>query len=475
MTLLTSSRLRGPRRRRLRVAVTAGVLLLFALGAAGPAWASGAKSPHRIILDPAAEPSWAFVFSSPDATPDAAQDVAMTKGGVTYVAGTMSNTGGSGDASLVKLVDGVPAWPAPKRYDSAHHNTDSATEIAVGRGDVVYTAGPSARSDCTYDILVVKWSSSGVVKWARRYDGPSHSDDTATALAVDSAGNVVVAGTSAGPTGVDWVVVSWSSSGARRWTSRSGSTGPGHVLRPHGLVVAADRSVYASGVAAVGPVPEAMTVRYSPAGKKMWTRKYKGPDGLGARLWAAHARPGGGVYVCGNADSHVTGRDGLVMSYTAKGARKAFTLDTGPGGPSDQGFADLAVTSTKQVVAVGSSAAGGNEDCRAVTYSAAGTIVAQVTLPGPWQDEFVAAASDAFGGFYATGPYHTAAGKTAILTVRGSVLTGGGGFLGLWAPVFVSQGNYPHAIAVRGSTVCVVGECVEGAHGSDQFVLGFVY
>jgi hypothetical protein len=287
---------------------------------------------------------------------------------------------------------------------------------------------------------------------------------------------VIVAGTTTGPTGLDWVVLSWSSSGARRWTSYSSSTSAGHVLRPEALVVAADRGVYASGVSATGPASAAMTVRYSSAGTKTWTKSYKGPAGLGARLWAAVARPGGGVYVCGSADSPTTGADGLVMSYTAKGVRKVFALDAGPGGNSDQGFADLAVTSTKQVVAVGSSSAAGNEDCRAVSYTVAGTIAAQVTLPGPWQDRFVAAAGDAFGGFYAAGAYHTAAGKTAVLTVRGSVLTGGGGFLSLWAPAFVSQGNYPHAIAVRGSTVCVVGECVEGAaHGGDQFVLGFVY
>lgn len=164
------------------------------------------------------------------------------------------------------------------------------------------------------------------------------------------------------------------------------------------------------------------------------------------------------------------------MSYSPAGARDVFALDTGPGGASDQQFNDLAVTSTKQVVAVGSSSVGGNEDCRVVSYSVDGTIAGQVTLPGAWQDEFVAVATDSFGGFYATGTYHTAVDKTAILTTRGSLLSGGGGYLSFWAPAFVSEDNAPSAIAVRGSTASVVGQCSEGAaHGIDQFALGFVY
>src|SRR5438132_1941524 len=37
--------------------------------------------------------------------------------------------------------------------------------------------------------------------WAQRYDSPDHGDDIATAIAVDSAGNVVVTGHSVSPTG----------------------------------------------------------------------------------------------------------------------------------------------------------------------------------------------------------------------------------------------------------------------------------
>jgi len=219
-----------------------------------------------------------------------------------------------------------------------------------------------------------------------------------------------------------------------------------------------------------------VTVKYSPSGVTLWKKTYTGPAGLGALVWAAVARPGGGVYVCGSTNSAGTGADGLVMSYTASGARDVFALGTGPGGATSQSFKDLTVTSTSQVVAVGSSTAGGNEDLHAATYTVDGTIAGQVTLPGAWEDEFVAVASDAFGGFYATGRYHTAVNKTAVFTARGSVLTGGGGWWSLWQPAFVSEDNEPNAIAVRGSTAIVVGEARQGLlEGVDQVVLGYIY
>jgi len=458
-----------------RLVVAAGALLLFALGAGAPAWAAGAKGPHSIMFDPAAEASWALEYHGPGDSPDAAMDVAMAANGVTYIAGVIGNTTGDGDTSLMKLVNGLPAWPAPKTYDSPDPGFDGAMKMALGPGDTIYTAGMCLGTNGLTDILVLKWSANGAVQWARRYDGPSHGNEQPTAVGVDAAGNVTVSGVSGHGTAVDWAVMSWSASGARRWTSRY-TAGTTQQIAPIDLVVAGDGSVYATGSTSAASGEQALTVRYSPTGKTLWKKAYAGPEALGAFTRAAVARPGGGVYVCGYTSSAATGTDGLVMSYTPQGGRDVFALDTGPGGVSEQRLADLAVTSTKQVVAAGSSTSAGNTDCHVVSFSTDGTIAGKVTWPGAWSDEFVAVATDAFGGFYVTGTYHTAVDKSAVLTQRGSVLNGGGGWSSLWAPAFVSVNNSPAAIAVRGSTAIVVGRCMNGmAQGDDQLVLGYVY
>lgn len=465
--------LRG-RNRSVRLAALASCVFLLVLGTSASAWGADAKGAHRLIFDIDATPSWTHEFHGVGSSTDGAEDVVLTKNGVAYVAGVVG-TAAATDLSLMKLVDGVPVWPAPKTYDSPYHSVDVATDVALGPGNTVYTAGMSIGANMMYDIIVVKWSSSGIVKWARRYDGPAHGHDQATSMVVDADGNVTVSGGSVNAGNTDWVMVSWSSSGARRWVARMQAAGV-HEVAPTSLALAGDGSVYATGLLASSPDVKAITVKYSPAGRKLWQKTYAGPSGGGAITFASAARPGGGVFVGGMTLSPGTGSDGIVMSYTASGARDVFALDIGPGGASEQRFNDLTVTSTGQVVAVGSTTTGVNDDCRAVAYTTAGTIAAQATLPGAWRDAFEAVAADSFGGFYATGSYHTAVNKTAIVTVRGSVLTGGGGWTSLWAPAFISEENEPNAIAVSGSTAYVVGKCSEGpAFGTDQVVLGYVY
>jgi hypothetical protein len=470
----TAPHLADSRASRPGMILVLGVLVLLMLVAAA---AASAAPRHRAIFDPAATPSWWHAYHGVGASSDKASDVVIAKSGSAYVCGELGNAAGNIDASLVKLVGGEPTWPAPKTYDSPFHGFDSASRAAIGPGGTVYTAGASEAANGKRDVLVIKWSAAGAVQWARRYDGPAHGNDAAEALGVDSAGNVTVAAVSeSSGAGLDWAVVSWSASGSKRWTWRYDNPAHGNDLA-NDLVVAKDGSVYVTGYSEIGMSgASSLTVRLSASGSKKWQKSYAGPEGIFAIALAAAARPGGGVYVCGMTASAATGTDGLVVSYTPSGARAVLALDTGPGGATAQLFRDLAVTSTKQVVAVGASATGMNSDCHVATYTKDGTIAGKLTLPGAWDDSFAAVAADGFGGYAIAGEYHTAVNKTAIFTTRGSVLTGGGGWLSLWAPAFVSESNDPSAIAVKDSTAIVVGRCQTGAaQGIDQVMLGYVY
>ncbi len=469
----TSSASSRGSRWRLRAAVAAGVLLLFSL-AAGPAWGAGDDGPDRIIFDPTATPSWIQELHGPGSSFDLAEDVVMAAGGVTYVAGVVDRDGSS-DGTLMKYVNGAPAWTTPRVYNGPNGGPDRFVAVALGPDNAVYTAGVRTAANGLYDIVLVKWSAAGARLWVRSYDSPTHSMDMASAMAVDSAGNVTVAGVAFDGMSQDWLVVNWSPSGSQRWSSRL-DAGPGQVKAPLGLVATSDRNVYATGGLLSAGTTAALTVRYSSSGERKWTKTYLGPTGMNAMTRSVVARPGGGVFVGGATMSAATASDGLVMSYTKAGSRDVFALDTGPGGATDQVFNDLDVTSTGQVVAVGSSETGANEDARLVTYTLDGTIAGQITFPGAWDDEFEAVAADAYGGYYMTGSYHTAVNKTAIATARGSVIVGGGGFTSLWAPPLVSEVNEPTAIAVRGTTACVVGQySTDAAQGVDQFALWYTY
>ena len=461
------------RRRVLRLSVTATVLLLSTFGVAAPALGADTSGPSRIIFDLNATPSWVREYNGSGNEPDVAEDVVLASPSVAYVCGS-TGTGPTSDATLMKFVDGVPAWPTPRVYNSPDNTFDEAKMLALGPGGTsVYAAGMSARPTTFNDVLVIKWKSNGTRQWARRWDGSGEIDQP-LGIAVDANGNVYVAAASWSGGNYDWMLLSWTSSGTLRWAKRlslpNGTMGiPTDVVHDGG-------SIYVSGYTSSGMMasPEMRTVRYTTAGKIKWSRSYRGAEGaVGSALIP---RPGGGVYVAGAAMSSATGSDGLVISYTKSGARDVFTLDTGPGGLTHQRFNDVAVAANGMVVAVGSSTTGTNEDCRQVAYSSDGTIIGAVTFPGAWGDAWEAVAADAFGGFYVTGVYHVAADKTAIAVARGSVLEGGGGLTSLWQPALVTEQNRPKAIAVSGTTAVVVGQCSTSvAWGTGQIVLGYTY
>jgi len=87
-----------------------------------------------------------------------------------------------------------------KRYSGPGIQEDQAKGIAVdGTGNVYVTGSSNGSGNWKLDYATVKYSPLGAQLWARRYN-PYNLDDEAAAIAVDAQGNVIVTGTSKGPT-----------------------------------------------------------------------------------------------------------------------------------------------------------------------------------------------------------------------------------------------------------------------------------
>ncbi len=121
-------------------------------------------------------------------------------------------------------------------------------------------------------LLVPQFARATVdTAWVRRYDGPRHGHDWATALAVDSAGNVYVAGVSAADTGyrnLDFVVIKYFPNGDTAWVRRRDFGGDDS---PSGLAVDAQGNVYVSGTTGNNRIA---TVKYSSTGQPVWSRMF---------------------------------------------------------------------------------------------------------------------------------------------------------------------------------------------------------
>jgi hypothetical protein len=445
-----------------------GVLLILTL-AVGPA---APASPKGVISDSTATPSWTQSLAGPAAASDTATDVVMLKHDVILVLGTLSNTAGNTDISLTRYAGSVKQWT--KIWNGPGLGADTGRAMALSSDRKwVYICGTSTKAAANADLYVLKRSTkTGKLAWAKKYDGPKHRNEYAVAIGVDAADNVVVTCWSQNAADIDYAVVSWNKSGALRWTWRWDG-GNGNDI-PFDLCVEPKGQTWVTGMMAAGGGKVACaTARLSAAGAKLWTKKYLGPDGLGAAGSTMARRPGGGIYIGGVVVRAVTGNDGMLIRYSAGGSRTVVGIDNAGAGATAEMWWDIAVTSTRGILCGGSTTIAAVGHPRAVIYRPDGTAVFQGTVASGWSDAFTAVATDDFAGWYVAGTHHTAAAVEHVRVYRGSLLDLAGSWQCEWGGA--TDGNEPHAMAVYDTSCTVVGQRNGGATGIDQLVMMFNY
>ena len=144
--------------------------------------------------------------------------------------------------------------------------------------------------------------------WVRRYDGPAHGGDIATGLTVDSAGNVYVVGGSTGVgTGGDCVTIKYYPNGDTAWVRRADFGGKD---LPSGLGVDAQGNVYVTGT---NNDSRMFTVKYSPAGNRLWYEFFGSQGGASDLVLDSH----GDILVCGS--SYRASSDAAAVKYRPNG------------------------------------------------------------------------------------------------------------------------------------------------------------
>ena len=161
---------------------------------------------------------WVARYNGPDNYDDEAYAIALDNAGNVYVTGVSYGSGTFYDYATVKYDSlGVQKWVA--RYNGPGNDYDMANAIALDNAGNVYVVGESMGPGLDY--ATVKYNSSGVEQWVVRYNCSGSSSDGANAIALDNAGNVYVTGWSFGSgTSSDYATVKYNSSGVEQWVKR---------------------------------------------------------------------------------------------------------------------------------------------------------------------------------------------------------------------------------------------------------------
>jgi hypothetical protein len=123
------------------------------------------------------------------------------------------------------------------------------------------------------DYLLIKYNSSGVQQWIRRYNAPSHYDDAAFDLAIDNNHNIYVTGKAFfSNSGDDYVTIKYNSNGDSLWVNRfiresSEGTSPKMAIDKY-------NNIYITGSGFNGSILQFATFKYNSNGAQEWLMRY---------------------------------------------------------------------------------------------------------------------------------------------------------------------------------------------------------
>ncbi|MBI4602845.1 MAG: hypothetical protein HY721_12885 [Planctomycetes bacterium] len=359
-----------------------------------------------IGLSPAASqgPAWVARYDGPASADDAPVSLALDGDGSLYVAGSSGGTGTDSDLVTIKYSStGVLLWE--RRHDGPANEADRAVALRLGAPSRLYVTGVVTGVSST-DLVTFCYSRAGDLLWEQSYDGPGGGWDEPAALAIDGDGSVLVAGLSYHPATLhDIVILKYSSDGTPLWERRyDGPRGGNDIARA--LAIDGSGNVLVTGYSSAdGVTHDFVTLKYSPSGDLLWEARYDGPGGSEDWPAALAADAADNVYVTGFSRGAGTSGDYATLKYSPAGDLLWEARYDGPGNDWDEAAA-LAVDGLDGVYVTGSSAGRGTSgDLTTLKYSTAGELLWQARYDGSGNDldEASFLALDGLGNIHAAG------------------------------------------------------------------------
>jgi uncharacterized delta-60 repeat protein len=255
-----------------------------------------------------------------DSTDMAAALALGTEGGV-YVTGFSFDGDTIEDfATLRYEADGSVGWF--RRYDGRGDTSSRAVALAVDEAGICYVTGRTWIAGSKYDWMTVQHDTDGAVRWTTYHSGTLAENDEARAVAIAPGGGCIVTGAAFGPAmNWDFTTIRYGTEGETLWTSYyNGSADGADEAEAVALDTAGD--IYVTGSSrSAGTNLDIVTIKYDQTGETLWARRYAGAGGISDEDKASCITidPMQNVYVGGYTEGYGTGRDFIVIKYSGHG------------------------------------------------------------------------------------------------------------------------------------------------------------
>lgn len=328
---------------------------------------------------------------------DQAAGIGLDPSGNVYITGfSYSQGAGSGDVLVAKYdSSGNILW---QRLLGGAGDDPNYGSIAVDpQGNSYIAARTASQGAGSSEFLVAKYNTDGVLQWQRILGGSLF--ESTYDIAVDSSGNCYVTGLveSQGAGSYDLLIVKYNSSGTLQWQRSLGGSASDIGW---GVATSASGNVYVVGQTASQGAggSDALIVKYNSSGTLQWQRSL---GGIGSDIANAVATDSSeNVYVTGyTASQGAGGNDLLIAKYDSNGT---IQWQRSLGGTGAEEGLFVSVDSLGDVYVCGSTASQGmgSGDLLLAKYDSTGTIQWQRTFGGNGDDIAYGLALDSVGGMY---------------------------------------------------------------------------
>jgi hypothetical protein len=142
--------------------------------------------------------NWSKLFNGKGASTDSTSKMKMNVLDKSiYIVGTSDAYGTGNDIVLIKrdFTTGDTLWT--RHYSGPANSDDQAVDLVINQntGDIFIT-GKSTGLSTAYDIVTLKYSSTGTFGWEKRWDNQDlHGDDIPKSIGIDVNGRIIISAT----------------------------------------------------------------------------------------------------------------------------------------------------------------------------------------------------------------------------------------------------------------------------------------
>ena len=258
---------------------------------------------------------WVRRYNGPANDLDVASAIAIDNLGNVYVTGSSCSSETNNDYTTIKYdQDGNELWV--KRYDGSGVDWDEPLAITIDSSNNILVTGLITGSWTSYDFATIKYYPNGDTAWVRIYSGPESTNDWAIDLATDNLNNIYVTGTSwNSETGNDYTTIKYDPDGNEIWVRKfNGSSNDDDYASA--IAVDSSGNVYVTGYSRSSGYFDYATIKYDSDGNFLFVERY---DGLINSEDVAHAIAidgSGNVYITGYSYGDGTERDYVTIKYS---------------------------------------------------------------------------------------------------------------------------------------------------------------